>query len=273
MTSPTRQLFVVLTTTLSLSLGCARGNETSDATGSGGSAAETTGSASATSSSTTTTTATTGSSTSGAGGSGGGASTGSGGAACGNGVVDPGEDCDGAAPAGKSCIDCQIVDIAGPIINEIVYDPAGADVGCFIEIFGPPGLDLAGYSLHAFNGSDGAETTVATLTGKTIGSSGYFVLAQDGMVTVPAGANKSIDAKADLQNGPDSVVLEHGGVVVDALGYGSFAMGQFFKGEKFPATTTSASLCRVPSGKDTGDNSVDFHVCVATPGAANKLAP
>jgi hypothetical protein len=271
MTSSSRPLLAALTATLCISLGCARGNQTTDSSGAGGmggSSADTTSSATSTS----TSTATTSSATTGAGGSGSGG-TGSGGAACGNGQIDPGEDCDGAAPAGKSCIDCKIVDVSGPVINEIVYDPAGADVGCFIEIFGPPGLDLAGYSLHAFNGSDGAETTVATLTGHTIGTSGYFVLAQDAMVKVPAGATKTIDANADLQNGPDSVVLEHGGSVVDALGYGSFAMGQFFKGEKFPAMTTSASLCRVPSGKDTGDNSVDFSVCVATPGAANKVGP
>ncbi len=250
-------------------LGCARGNQTTDSSGAGsvgGSSADATASASATSTATTTT-------TTGAGGSGGGPSTSSGGAVCGDGVIDPGEECDGAAPPGKSCIDCLIADVSSAVINEIVYDPAGPDVGCFIEIFGPPGLDLAGYTLDAVNGSDGTVTAVATLTGHSVGASGYFVLAQDAMVLVPAGASKLIKVTADLQNGPDSVVLKHGGVVVDALGYGSFAMGQFFKGEKFAAKTTSASLCRVPSGKDTGDNSVDFSVCAPTPGAANKLGP
>ena len=273
MTSPLRPLLVALTATLSLSLGCARGNQTIDSSGSGGAGGSSGDPSSSASATSTSTASTTSSSTTGAGGSGGTASTGSGGAACGNGVVDPGEDCDGAAPAGKSCIDCMIVEVSKPVISEIVYDPSGPDVGCFIEIFGAPGLDLAGYTLDAVNGSDGTVTAVATLTGHSIGASGYFVLAQDAMVIVPAGASKLIKVTADLQNGPDSVVLKHSGGVVDALGYGSFAMGQFFKGEKFPAMTTSASLCRVPSGKDTGDNSVDFSVCAATPGAANKLAP
>jgi hypothetical protein len=254
----------------SLALGCARGNQTTDATGVGGSggSSDATSSATATGTSTSTSSA---SSTTGAGGGGG--STSSGGGVCGDGVVDPGEECDGAAPGGKSCIDCKLVDLTSPVINEIVYDPAGADVGCFIEILGPAGFDLTGYTLDAVNGSDGTVTAVATLSGHTIGASGYFVVAQDAMVVVPAGAAKMIKATADLQNGPDSVVLEHSGSVVDALGYGSFAMGQFFKGEKFPAMNTSAALCRYPNGKDTGDNSVDFLVCAPTPGASNTIAP
>jgi lamin tail-like protein len=268
MTSSFRPLLVALPLILSGTMGCAHGNQTTDASGAGGSGGgDATTSASATSGTTSTSAATTG-----AGGSGGG-STSSGGAVCGDGMVDAGEECDGAAPAGKACVDCKVVDSAGPVINEIVYDPSGADVGCYIEIFGPAGLDLTGYTLDAVNGSDGAVIAVATLSGHVIGASGYFVLAQDAMVVVPATTSKVIKATADLQNGPDSVVLKHSGSVVDALGYGSFAMGQFFKGEKLPAPTTSASLCRFPNGKDTGDNSVDFQVCAPTPGATNKLAP
>jgi hypothetical protein len=200
-------------------------------------------------------------------------STSSGGPVCGDGTVDPGEECDGAAPAGKACIGCALVGVASPVINEILYDTSGADVGCFIEILGPPGLDLTGYTLDAVNGSDGKTTAVASLAGHTIGASGYFVLAQDATVSVPAGSSKLVKAAADLQNGPDSVVLKSGGAIVDALGYGSFGAAQFFAGEKLPAAGTSGSLCRIPSGKDSGDNSVDFAACAPTPGASNKLAP
>ncbi len=266
MTSSFCPLLVALTLTSSLAVGCAHGNHTTDSSGVGGAGGDAT-----TAATTGTTTSTTGATT-GAGGSGGGSAS-SGGAACGDGMIDAGEECDGAAPAGKACVDCKLVAVTSPVINEIVYDPMGADVGCFIEIFGPAGLDLTGYTLDAVNGSDGTVTAVATLSGHAIGASGYFVLAQDAMVVVPATTSKVTKATADLQNGPDSVVLKHSGSVVDALGYGSFAMGQFFKGEKFPATTTSASLCRYPSGKDTGDNSVDFLVCAPTPGASNKIAP
>jgi hypothetical protein len=269
MTSSFRPLHLALALTFSLSLGCAHGNQTTDSSGVGGGGGP--GDVTATSSATSTATSSA-SSTTGAGGDGGG-STSSGGGVCGDGVVDAGEECDGAAPGGKACVDCKLVDLTSPVINEIVYDPSGADVGCFIEILGPAGFDLSGYTLNAVNGSDGTVTAVATLSGHVIGASGYFVVAQDAMVVVPAGANKITKATADLQNGPDSVVLEHSGSVVDALGYGSFSMGQFFKGEKFPAMTTSAALCRYPNGKDTGDNSADFLVCTPSPGASNKLAP
>jgi hypothetical protein len=188
-------------------------------------------------------------------------------------MVDPGEECDGAAPTGKACIGCALVDVVSPVINEVLYDTAGADVGCFIEILGPPGLDLTGYTLDAVNGSDGKTTAVASLAGQTIGASGYFVLAQDTSVIVPAGSNKLVKTAADLQNGPDSVVLKSGGAIVDALGYGTFGAGQFFAGEKLSATPGAGSLCRIPSGKDTGDNSVDFVACAPTPGASNQPAP
>ena len=267
MTSSLRLFFFALAATLPLSLGCAKGNQTTGGGGGGGEGTEASIS-SATGASTTST---------GASGSGGATTTSvgstGGGAVCGDGVVDKGEACDGAAPAGKLCVDCALVDVTGPVINEIVYDPAGPDVGCFIEILGPPGLDLTGYTLEAVNGSDGVTTPIATLSGHALGASGYFVLAQDTTVKVASGATKLIKATADLQNGPDNVVLKHGASVVDALGYGSFAAGQLFSGEGAAAPATSSSLCRIPSGKDSNDNSVDFVACAPTPGAANKVTP
>lgn len=261
MTSLLPRRFFALVAVLPLAVACARGNHTEGGGygGEGGSGGAPTASSSSSTGTSTTTTTTT--------------STSSGGPVCGDGMVDPGEECDGAAPAGKACVGCAIVAVVSLVINEIVYDTSGADVGCFIEILGPPGLDLTGYTLDAINGSDGKPTTVASLAGHTIGASGYFVLAQDATVSVAAGSNKLIKAVADLQNGPDSVVLKSGGAIVDALGYGSFAAGQFFAGEKVSATATSGSLCRIPSGKDSGDNSADFAACAPTPGASNKLAP
>ena len=264
MTSPLLPRLFAFIAVLPLSLGCAHGLQSESSGGFGGeggagsastaSSSGATGGASMTTSSTTSTTS-------------------SGGPACGDGTVDPGEECDGAAPAGKSCVGCVIVDVVSPVINEVLYDPSGADMGCFIELYGPPGLDLTGYTLDAVNGSDGKTTAVAGLAGYAIGSSGYFVLAQDATVSVPAGSTKLVKTTADLQNGPDSVVLKSGGAIVDALGYGSFSATQFFAGEKLSAVSTSSALCRLPNGKDTGDNSVDFVACAPTPGAANKPAP
>lgn len=43
-----------------------------------------------------------------------------------------------------------------PWINEFHYDNAGTDVGEFIEIAGPAGLDLSNYRLLLYNGEDGS---------------------------------------------------------------------------------------------------------------------
>ena len=266
MTSPLLPRFFAFIAVLPLALGCAHGLQSESSGGFGGEGAggaSTASSSGATGGASTTTTTTTTTAT----------STSSGGPVCGDGTVDPGEECDGAAPAGKSCVGCVLVDVLSPVINEVLYDPSGADMGCFIELFGPPGLDLTGYTLNAVNGTDGKSSVVASLSGYTIGSSGYFVLAQDATVSVPAGSSKLVKTTADLQNGPDSVVLKSGGAIVDALGYGTFSAAQFFAGEKLSAASTSSALCRLPNGKDTGDNSVDFVACAPTPGAANKPAP
>ncbi|MHC4262173.1 MAG: endonuclease I family protein, partial [Planctomycetota bacterium] len=53
-----------------------------------------------------------------------------------------------------------------PWMNELHYDNDGADVGEFVEIAGPAGLDLAGYRVVAYNGSNGTEYDAITLSGQ-----------------------------------------------------------------------------------------------------------
>lgn len=192
-------------------------------------------------------------------------------------VVEPGEECDGSAPAGQICLaDCTIDYTL--VINEIFYDRTGTDTGCFIELRGEPGLDLTGYSLHFVDGATGGEYAAPLdLTG-TIGASGYFVVAQDGFVPIPANAGALIDARADLGDGPDNLVLAFGADTVDALGYGTFAAGDTFVGEgqaepgAVPPVDPAApqvALARVPDGVDTESNAADFKAQTPTPGASN----
>ncbi|MDH5580070.1 MAG: hypothetical protein OEZ09_16595, partial [Betaproteobacteria bacterium] len=71
-----------------------------------------------------------------------------------------------------------------------------------------------------------------------------------------------------LQNGPDSVQLYNGDVLVDALGYGDFT-GLFFAGEGDAAPDVSAgsSLARIDALLDTNNNLADFMVLASpTPG-------
>lgn len=79
-------------------------------------------------------------------------------------------------------------------INEIHYDNAGGDEDEGIEIAGPAGTDLAGWSLVLYNGSNGLEYETITLAG---------VLADQ-----QGGRGTLFFAAVGLQNGsPDGIVL------------------------------------------------------------------
>jgi hypothetical protein len=161
---------------------------------------------------------------------------------------------------------------AVPVISEVLYDATGPDDGAlFVEIFGAPGTSLEGWTIEGVNGSDGEVTHTLALTG-TIPADGILVIADEssGGGTLVPGAD--LLASFDFQNGPDSVVLrDGGGGVVDALGYGVFAAGEFFAGEGEPAADPPAgsSVARLFADVDTGDNAADFAALAApTPGTA-----
>ena len=149
-----------------------------------------------------------------------------------------------------------------PVLNELYYDAPSTDAGTFVELRGPAGMSLSGYTLTAYDTAGTAYRTI-TLSG-TIPASGYYVVAQDS--TVP---NRTlVNAGADLNNGSGSLRLLKSGAVIDAVAYGTPSAG---RGEGTPAPTTGAgsALARVPDGTDTNANSADFRVQAATPGAAN----
>ena len=52
-----------------------------------------------------------------------------------------------------------------PWINEFHYDNTGGDVGEFIEIAGPAGIDLSNYRIYLYNGADGRTTVGVVLSG------------------------------------------------------------------------------------------------------------
>ncbi|WP_119673230.1 lamin tail domain-containing protein [Deinococcus sp. RM] len=149
-----------------------------------------------------------------------------------------------------------------PVINELYYDSPSTDVGTFIELRGPAGASLSGYTLAAFD-TAGTQYRTISLSG-TIPASGYFVVAQDTTVA----SRNLVNAGADLNNGAGSLRLLKSTTIIDAVAYGSPTSN---KGEGTPAATTGAgsALARVPDGSDTNANSVDFKVQAATAGAAN----
>jgi uncharacterized protein len=104
---------------------------------------------------------------------------------------------------------------AGPVfgqsvfINEIHYDNANADVNEAVEIAGPAGTDLAGWSLVLYNGNNGAPYDTKALTDIIPDQGGSY-----GFSVINYAAN-------GLQNGaPDGVALINAaGMVVQFLSY------------------------------------------------------
>ncbi len=159
-----------------------------------------------------------------------------------------------------------------PLLSEVYYDAPGSDDGLvFVEISGAPGTDLTGFALEGVNGADGSTTTTIVLSG-SIGATGLFVVADQASGGGSSVAGADLIANFDFQNGPDSVrLLDASGAVIDALGYGSFGIGQVFAGEGMPAPDVAAgsSLARLDAWRDTDDNALDFGVLASpTPGTA-----
>ncbi len=102
---------------------------------------------------------------------------------------------------------------AAVFINEIHYDNAGTDAGELVEIAGPAGTDLTGWTLWLYNGSGGAVYGSTALSGVIPGrQNGYGALA----FSYPSNG---------IQNGsPDGMALTApGGTLVLFLSYeGSF---------------------------------------------------
>ncbi len=153
-------------------------------------------------------------------------------------------------------------------INEIHYDNAGTDAGETIEVAGPAGTDLTGWSLVLYNGAGGAQYATTALSG-SISDQGAGI----GTVAINYPSN-------GIQNGaPDGVALvDAAGLVQQFLSYeGVFtAVGGPANGEPstnigvFEAGTEPTGLSLQLAG--TGRVAQDFTwqpAAAATPDAPN----
>ena len=101
-------------------------------------------------------------------------------------------------------------------INEFHYDNAGTDTDEFVEIAGPIGTSLNGWSIVLYNGSGGASYATIDLTGQALGNAvngvGFFSTLTGPLYT------------GSIQNGgPDGIALVGPGGVEQFLSYeGSF---------------------------------------------------
>ena len=149
-------------------------------------------------------------------------------------------------------------------VSEIHYDNAGTDVGEAIEIEGPVGTDLTGYSVVLYNGDGGAAYGTAPLSGvlaATCADRGVFV------INYPANG---------IQNGsPDGIALVNGaGTVVEFLSYEGVltatggpaaGMSSFDIGASENSAAIGLSLQR--------DSESSWTLAAATVGACNEDAP
>ena len=152
------------------------------------------------------------------------------------------------------------------VINEVLYDPDGADATDdeFIELAGDVGGSLDGYSIAAINGANGETYVTIDLSG-SIGASGLFLI---------GGANTgSVDVALtrQLQNGPDAIqLLDCDGEVVDAVAYGGFEPRAETYAEGLPTDASGGeSIARCAGVEDSDDNATDFGAAQPTPGAPN----
>jgi hypothetical protein len=174
------------------------------------------------------------------------------------------------------------------VINELYYNPSGADNDgrCFIELRGPAGASLEGFELVQLLGEGSEQPIFAFDATHATGASGYFLLVQNGSVTVaPAGVNSAVDntgqgTSPDLINTANAVALRRHGVVVDAVAYSdelgqcptdqTLGEGKCARARKSDLNQPEWSLSRLPDGSDTDRNSVDFVTSAPSGGEPNK---
>lgn len=154
------------------------------------------------------------------------------------------------------------------LLNEVLYDPAGADGGYeFVELGAAPGASpsasLAGWVLETGNGSTGAWTVAWTgAAGQTL-QEGLFVVGESGLDPRP-----NVVADLDLQNGPDACRLRSPQGELDVVGWGSPLPAGFLEGVA-AVDVSGAALARLPDGTDSNRNDVDFREAAPSPGDFN----
>ncbi|MBM4387477.1 MAG: hypothetical protein FJ088_07030 [Deltaproteobacteria bacterium] len=155
-------------------------------------------------------------------------------------------------------------------INEIYYDAPGWDTGkVFIELWGPYNASLDGFVLKAVNGNFKDIYAEIDLAGKKTAGDGYFVITQTLSDAALSALTDMESDLADLQNGPDSLVLYYLDKQVDAIGYGGEG-APVFEGAPAPAVSSGQSLSRDEHHTDTNDNSKDFSACLPAPRSSDK---
>ncbi|MDB6070538.1 MAG: endonuclease/exonuclease/phosphatase [Verrucomicrobiales bacterium] len=137
-------------------------------------------------------------------------------------------------------------------INEFHYDNAGSDVEEGVEVAGPAGTNLAGYSVVFYNGSTGAVYNTVSLSGvlPNEGATGF------GAVWVAvAGLQNDVDGMALVRNSGGAVVVQHFSYEGTFTGVGGAADGLVFNplSVSEPASPAGQTLQLRGTGTQAGD--------------------
>jgi hypothetical protein len=158
------------------------------------------------------------------------------------------------------------------VINEVLYDPVGADTGGeFIEVMncGHVGVLLTGWVVETGNGAHPGDWTVEWIGGDLdyLDVGEILLIGESDVVPTPDHVTP-----LDLQNGPDGVRLRDGDRVVDTVGWGEPLFAEYYEGCPAVDVASGSSLARSPDCFDHDDNAADLVACPSpTPGARNAL--
>ncbi len=148
------------------------------------------------------------------------------------------------------------------LLNEVLYDPDGADEGReFVELWNPDPAPrpLAGVRIEA---GDGARPDAWTV----VWAGGAAESVRAGAPFLVSGASLA----GALQNGPDAVRLTRDGALLDLLGYGDLEWPALYLGAPAPDAPSGQSLARLRDGAGSGVNRDDWAPEPSpTPGRAN----
>ncbi len=158
------------------------------------------------------------------------------------------------------------------VINEVLYDPTGADRGAeWVEIHntGPWPATLEGVALESGDGAGPGRWTRTWqgVSGEWIDAKGFCLVGGPwhGQAACSPGT-------LDLQNGPDGVRLVREGLVLDRVGWGDLTEPEYAEGPPAGTVAGGRSLARLEDGRDTDDNHADFSEATPTPGRWNHPA-
>lgn len=165
------------------------------------------------------------------------------------------------------------------VINEVMYDPEGADLGYeWIELFNPSynAVDLAGWEIEAGGSSFDSTLSLPAEEPIILNPQSFYLIGEQNV----SGANLNVD-KLGFQNGGSATdgirILNSNGTVVDTLLYDEPNSNDLPDDSGNPGTSfavdasSGSSLGRNGQGTDTDDSAQDFKEYTdPTPGEINE---